>query len=64
MAEALALNLNSEEPRERHLRLAGPETEAREHRPTEAFRTNQITINLPEDSSELKSNIVFFSARA
>lgn len=63
MAEALALDLNSEEPKETHLKLAGLETEARDSRSTEAFQTTQITINLPEDSSEYKSNLVFFSAR-
>jgi len=63
LAEAIALNFDSEEKKERHLRLAGPAMEAKECRSTEAFRTNQIIINLPENSSETKSNIVLHAAR-
>ncbi|NCO66681.1 hypothetical protein [Candidatus Aquicultor secundus] len=43
--------------------LAGLETEAKERRPIEAFRSNQIVINLPEDPSESRGTIVFFSSR-
>lgn len=63
MSEALALNLNSEEQEERHLKLAGLATEAKERQSTEAFNTNQIIINLPEDSSETRNKVVFLAAR-
>ena len=63
MTEVLALKLNSEEQGERNLSLAGLATEARECRTNEAFRTNQITINPPEDPSEARNNIVFMAAR-
>jgi len=63
VSEALARNLAPEEPKERHLTLAGLETEAKERRPIEAFRSNQIVINLPEDPSESRGTIVFFSSR-
>ncbi|MBE0446567.1 MAG: hypothetical protein IBX64_00385 [Actinobacteria bacterium] len=63
MAEALALDLDSEKQKENHLSLAGPVMEVKERRSTKAFRTNQIIINLSKDPSETRSSVVFLAAR-
>ena len=63
MSEAIALNIDSEVRGEQRVDRAGLVTGAKEYRMTEVFRTNQININLPEDSSDLEPKIVFFAAR-
>ncbi|HEY3375598.1 MAG TPA: hypothetical protein VGK02_11160 [Candidatus Aquicultor sp.] len=62
MSEA-AKELRSEDSRVKLIQVAGLETEAKENRPTEVFRSNYITVNLPEDPSEQRSSIVFHAAR-
>ena len=62
MAKRAALNVKAGEQKGRYLHLAGLETEARERRSTEASRSTQITINLPENPSEAKPGLVIFTA--
>ena len=63
MSEAVALNLDYEARDEQEVETAGLVTGAKEYRTTEVFRTNQININLLEDSSDPEFKIVFFAAR-
>ena len=65
MTEALALDVSVEGQEERFVDVAGLATEATGRRSTEALRTQQITINLnlQEEPSKAKANVVFLAAR-
>lgn len=63
MSEAAVKDAHLEESKGKLLRLAGLETEAKRSRSTEAFRPTRITINLPEDTSEVRPSITFSVAR-
>ncbi len=62
MAKGVSPSGNLEKSKGRHLQLTGLETEVKERRSTEAFRSRQVAINLPKESSEPRSNLVIFSA--